>query len=831
MNIYIFKNEQQFGPYSVEQLREYVQQGHFTLEDYACGDGQNWIPLAQIPGFAAQAQAGQPQQAQVPQVGAQVPQAQVGGGIGFFKGKVIVLSILLGIGCVAALVATLTYFLGGDDDPSENQLISSESSEEKDSETIQEDEEDKDDGDVKGGSSGTDDKDKEPEQPSGESATSLADVPLLDRIPADALAIANLDLGKLLQKGNSQMVSLLASELESKGWPPNTRDVLMDPSLIGLDVSKPARIFLLRHPTKADEDPTIGIAIKLEDSSKMKQFFLRSSLAPNLVDKTETKEGYDHWKIDADVCHLAVASDFLFFILNEDNRAGTPYLTEELQRFMTSDGAGSLVETNESFQAFAKESHDAAIWVNGASLAQLPDASDEIPEEFSDLIKGGSGVITLDFDNGEAVLAGELQVPEGFERFGKGGLSEGSLNLIPAKALAALSLSLDMKAVVDYFENVALPAAGDPVSLDETIPELGLKPRDVLETFTGEISVALTEFSMGGGGPVPGEDLPGEPEQNPFGGGGDEQPAVEVDPFGGSPAPEPVTDEGFPGGASGGLPPGGPPAGGPGMGGGLPVEFIAALSVDPAKWEKLMEAPPLKMAMGLAMLQGISVTVKDERLLLASKKHMAEAMEGSVQDKLSGSEQSLFKDNDFALKLDIAEAAKQEDFSLPQPVMASLKKLSYLAITGKYDEKSSSGALRIGFGDKQTNSLNSLMETAPVLMQMLGAVAGSTEPPSSAAIQRAGRTDATEDGNWEGIAGEISAGADIDSQMGEDGETPLHRAATRGQLEAVKFLISKGANINIGREKDGKTALDLAESRGHEEIAEFLKNNGGKNSR
>ena len=193
MNIYIFKNEQQYGPYTVEQLREYVQQGHFTLEDHACGDGQNWIPLAQIPGFAAQAQAGQPQQAQVPQVGAQVPQAQAEGSIGFFKGKVIIFSILIGIGCVAALVATLTYFLGGDDDPSENQLVSSESSEEKDSETVQEDEEDKDDGDVKGGSSETDDKDKEPEQPSGESATSLADVPLLDRIPVDALAIANLD--------------------------------------------------------------------------------------------------------------------------------------------------------------------------------------------------------------------------------------------------------------------------------------------------------------------------------------------------------------------------------------------------------------------------------------------------------------------------------------------------------------------------------------------------------------------------------------------------------------------------------------------------------------
>ena len=60
MNIYIFKNEQQYGPYSVEQLREFVQQGHFTLEDYACGDGQNWIPLSQIPGFASQVPAGQP---------------------------------------------------------------------------------------------------------------------------------------------------------------------------------------------------------------------------------------------------------------------------------------------------------------------------------------------------------------------------------------------------------------------------------------------------------------------------------------------------------------------------------------------------------------------------------------------------------------------------------------------------------------------------------------------------------------------------------------------------------------------------------------------------
>ena len=90
--------------------------------------------------------------------------------------------------------------------------------------------------------------------------------------------------------------------------------------------------------------------------------------------------------------------------------------------------------------------------------------------------------------------------------------------------------------------------------------------------------------------------------------------------------------------------------------------------------------------------------MKDERLILASKKHAADAMEGSLKEKASGSEQGLFKENDFALKLDVAEAAKLEDVPLPPPVMANVKAFSYLAVTGKSDEKGGEGALRIGLG-------------------------------------------------------------------------------------------------------------------------------------
>ena len=52
--------------------------------------------------------------------------------------------------------------------------------------------------------------------------------------------------------------------------------------------------------------------------------------------------------------------------------------------------------------------------------------------------------------------------------------------------------------------------------------------------------------------------------------------------------------------------------------------------------------------------------------------------------------------------------------------MASLGKLSYLAITGDSNEKGSSGSLRIGFADSQSNSLKSLLEIIPPLMMMLG---------------------------------------------------------------------------------------------------------------
>lgn len=45
------KDGQQYGPYNLGQLKNYVKHGNFSTADLACYDGQNWIQVSQVPGL------------------------------------------------------------------------------------------------------------------------------------------------------------------------------------------------------------------------------------------------------------------------------------------------------------------------------------------------------------------------------------------------------------------------------------------------------------------------------------------------------------------------------------------------------------------------------------------------------------------------------------------------------------------------------------------------------------------------------------------------------------------------------------------------------------
>ena len=51
MQIHIHKDGKTYGPYPLEQVRQYLKAGNFTGNDLACHDGANWIKLSQVPGI------------------------------------------------------------------------------------------------------------------------------------------------------------------------------------------------------------------------------------------------------------------------------------------------------------------------------------------------------------------------------------------------------------------------------------------------------------------------------------------------------------------------------------------------------------------------------------------------------------------------------------------------------------------------------------------------------------------------------------------------------------------------------------------------------------
>ena len=74
---------------------------------------------------------------------------------------------------------------------------------------------------------------------------------------------------------------------------------------------------------------------------------------------------------------------------------------------------------------------------------------------------------------------------------------------------------------------------------------------------------------------------------------------------------------------------------------------------------------------------------------------------------------------------------------------------------------------------------------------------------------------------------ELAGRVDVNARLTGDGDTALHRAAARGQVEAVRLLVKRGADVNAV-DDEGTTPLILASYRGHVEVAKLLLQAGAK---
>jgi len=724
MQIHINKDGQPYGPYTVEELREYVQQGHFTEQDYACYDGQNWVTVAQVPGYAggAEAQPQQPQQEAQAQAQASAQQAQASAhqqaqvaqaqaiaaaatAAAAKKKKIILFSSIGGV--AACLIVGLLIWAPWSG------------------------------GDVDNGNS--------PPAPSG---NPLGSVSLIDRVPANAMALARLDLKQILDKSKS---SPQAKSMLENMVPPPFKGVFDDPASVGIDLSEPLLAYFLVNPVEPDEDPMSGIAAKVSDSAKLKDF-LQSIGIDKAAKDQESKDGYVLWEMDTDEHYFAFGDEIVILVgCDGTSLHGTKLVVEELARFMNADGSDSFAKSHDLSVLDAKK-YDAGVFVSADNLASVADGQ-EVPDELLDLGEGGSLFGGLRFDAGEVVLefSGKAQnIPD----LGGGGISSALTKFLSADALANLSMSFNLKSLAELAET-AIESQGGP-GLDDPVPDMNFKPREVLDVFQGGFAFSVTKFTGDGGGesdepategfdtgPTDGDfGAPGDAgaqanpfarpsvsetavtdEENPFGVPSG-KPAVEAPPFavpGGSSGSSTASPGGFP--DRPGVPSGGPSGTSPDM----PIQFVLAASIDTAKFQALLSNhPPVAGVMAMAALAGVTITPTEGALVVSTSDNKDVAASGGFSSPVSSSTTSIFKEHDFVAQVSSESILKmvKEEVKGPEAMLiaGALTKFEGLAITADSGKGEGTFSLRLGMTDKKANSLAAILELAAPFGAMLGSI-------------------------------------------------------------------------------------------------------------
>ena len=691
MNIYVHKDSTQYGPYTLEQLQQYIQQGAFNLQDQACHDGQNWVPLSQVPGVsqpaAAQTPTQQPQQSQATQaVGNaqnQLNQTKASSAKGGGK-KVLIFASIGGVTLISLVVILIVYLLGDDGEENGNQIVNNETESEQ----------------TEPSSNQESDKSDEQQKNSGSKNNNT---PLIERIPSDSGAVFFIRVNDLLEKGRDDIAALLPP-----GLPPMVGKALENPTSLGLDVSEPIQIHLIPHED-VNLAPTGGIAGKLSDKEK----FMNTIELLAGLEKPIEKNGYFLYApLGNAEPQIAIGSDFFFAGFADKPKDKEP----SIDKFMTATGSDALIKSQDTFSSFSNEKNDIGIWFGGDSI--LDSLSDQMDNANLDAIKGGTGTLTLNFEDGEMVGQVKIDAPSNDMVYGKGGFSDGILELAPNDAVLALGFAFDLSKFVEFAEKEILPELGEDIQLNEPMPELGgLSIKDAIASFTGEFMVSLTDVKMPDPSSMGG--FPGGPDADSFGGN---NAPNEANPFG-----DPEMEEGNipfpPPGGAGGFPGGAPPGGmNPGamMMAAMPKpEFIVAASIDTPKWLKLKAAPPLAMGLGLAMMQGYSITEKNNFLLIASKDHIEATQSGSVKNPVSGSSKKIFEKNDFVFKINIAPILKMDLPIPPGGPMEMLKDISHLEVASNSGKTSGTGTMKLAFTNKNSNSLSQILKMVKAIQTIV----------------------------------------------------------------------------------------------------------------
>jgi endonuclease YncB( thermonuclease family) len=114
MQVYVHLTGKNHGPYSIDQLRQYVQAGNFRDDHLACYDGTNWVKIKDVPGFTVVAKKAKPVQQKAQQKAPQKTKK-----MRTKKLLVVSLGVIVALLVVGGSVAGISsYLIGDNNEPS-----------------------------------------------------------------------------------------------------------------------------------------------------------------------------------------------------------------------------------------------------------------------------------------------------------------------------------------------------------------------------------------------------------------------------------------------------------------------------------------------------------------------------------------------------------------------------------------------------------------------------------------------------------------------------------------------------------------------------------------
>lgn len=308
----------------------------------------------------------------------------------------------------------------------------------------------------------------------------------VNSIPDDAIAVVSLHPMQIHTKSQINTFEKIKEKVKDEIW----GQILDDPLSTGLMLDEYTYVFLKME----EEAPVIGVVSGMKDLEKFKSTLAR--IDENISAEYTEMEGYTYVQPDEEGV-IAWNEEQMIVLASPDNdEFELAYWTASLDKMFNpvkEESITSLVD----FKDFQGKMKDLNLWVSSDKIMDV--VKKLVKQDIPDLpvaLYNNYAQVYFDFANGQLNIAGETHFSEEVEKnveeflVMNPSLNEDMLKLAPGgDLLLALAGSMDLDKLQKMIEKFA------PPELDEMGGKVeeatGVSPKEMLEAFTGDFSIAI----------------------------------------------------------------------------------------------------------------------------------------------------------------------------------------------------------------------------------------------------------------------------------------------------------------------------------------------------